>query len=81
MYRTNIKTLVISAVLIIVAVVGVQANEPAGSPTENGHTYAGTGDALRLQVRPSNLNRIMQEDGHTYAGTGDAPRFRVKPSK
>ena len=42
--------------------------------SENGHTYAGTGDPFRFKTEPSIPNSGMQENGHTYSGTGDPLR-------
>ena len=54
---------------------GDQANLSVGfARSENGHTYAGTGDPFRFKAKPSIPNSGMQENGHTYSGTGDPLR-------
>jgi hypothetical protein len=50
--------------------------EAGNSISENGHTYAGTGDPFRFRARLSISGAALNENGHTYSGTGDPPGSR-----
>jgi hypothetical protein len=48
-----------------------------GGMSENGHSYAGTGDPDRSRFKLSVPDTRKHENGHTYAGTGDQFRYQA----